>query len=115
MNNKLIRLTESDLHRIVKESVNKILKEFKGDENMYGDPFEKVKEMYSDGNDYIDFDRLIPDIFNHKLDEFVNNNEFCRKMSVFIMQHRDIKNLKRFNTALRRMNLSAAPGHNWNH
>lgn len=27
MNKKLIRLTESDLHRIVKESVNKILKE----------------------------------------------------------------------------------------
>jgi hypothetical protein len=27
MNNKLIRLTESDLHRIVKESVKRILKE----------------------------------------------------------------------------------------
>ena len=27
MNKKLIRLTESDLHRIVKQSVNKILKE----------------------------------------------------------------------------------------
>ena len=27
MNKKLIRLTESDLHRIVRESVNKILKE----------------------------------------------------------------------------------------
>ena len=31
MNKKLIRLTESDLHRIVKESVNKILKEGVGD------------------------------------------------------------------------------------
>ena len=28
MNKKLIRLTESDLHRIVKESANKILKEY---------------------------------------------------------------------------------------
>lgn len=27
MNKKLIRLTESDLHKIIKESVNKILKE----------------------------------------------------------------------------------------
>ena len=27
MNKKLIRLTESDLHRIVKESVNKVLNE----------------------------------------------------------------------------------------
>ena len=30
MNKKLIRLTESDLHKIVKESVNKILKESEG-------------------------------------------------------------------------------------
>jgi hypothetical protein len=30
MNKKLIRLTESDLHRIVKESVNRILMESKG-------------------------------------------------------------------------------------
>ena len=30
MNKKLIRLTESDLHRIVKESVRKILKETEG-------------------------------------------------------------------------------------
>ena len=28
MNKKVIRLTESDLHRIVKESVNRILKEY---------------------------------------------------------------------------------------
>ena len=27
MNNKVIRLTESDLHKIVKKSVNRILKE----------------------------------------------------------------------------------------
>lgn len=27
MNKKLIRLTESDLHRIVKESVNRVMKE----------------------------------------------------------------------------------------
>ena len=33
MNKKLIRLTESDLHRIVKESVNRVLNE------AYRDPF----------------------------------------------------------------------------
>ena len=32
MNKKLIRLTESDLHRIVKESVNKVLKENTNDD-----------------------------------------------------------------------------------
>lgn len=35
MNNKLIRLTESDLHRIVKESVNKII-----NESMYQDSYD---------------------------------------------------------------------------
>ena len=38
MNKKLIRLTEQDLHRIVKESVNKILKEGDGKfANLYAD------------------------------------------------------------------------------
>jgi len=37
MNKKLIRLTESDLHKIVKESVNMILKEVKyGGESLHG-------------------------------------------------------------------------------
>lgn len=35
MNKKLIRLTESDIHRIVKESINRILKEAYSD--IYGD------------------------------------------------------------------------------
>lgn len=30
MNKKIIRLTEQDLHRIVKESVNRVLKEYTG-------------------------------------------------------------------------------------
>lgn len=39
MNKKLIKLTESDLHRIVKESVNRMLRE----SNALG----KVQEYYS--------------------------------------------------------------------
>ena len=35
MNKKLIRLTESDLHKIVKESVNKILMEYKNDSTRF--------------------------------------------------------------------------------
>ena len=35
MNKKLIKLTESDLHRIVKESVNKVLLKEDSDENVY--------------------------------------------------------------------------------
>lgn len=48
MNKKLIRLTESDLHRIVKESVNRILKEAKYDyENQAYD------EKYDGENTYL--------------------------------------------------------------
>ena len=41
MNKKLIRLTESDLHRIVKESVNKILNEVL-------DTTDSIKSFYRD-------------------------------------------------------------------
>ena len=38
MNKKIIRLTESDLHRIIKESVNKVLNEVQfGGESFHGD------------------------------------------------------------------------------
>lgn len=36
---KLIRLTESDLHRVVKESVKKILKEYEGGSSANGYSF----------------------------------------------------------------------------
>jgi hypothetical protein len=45
MNKKIIRLTESDLHRIVKRSVNKILKESL-DSNMMMDDKERVFEAF---------------------------------------------------------------------
>ena len=46
MNKKLIRLTESDIHRIVKESVSRILKEAYSD--IYGDGLgiDYPKNMY---------------------------------------------------------------------
>jgi len=55
MNRKLIRLTESDLHRIVKESVNQILNENEDDD--YGIPPYIViidGEMLDDPFDDID-------------------------------------------------------------
>ena len=47
MNKKLIRLTENDLHRIVKESVNKILREAV-DGNLYGLRKMQGEELYDD-------------------------------------------------------------------
>ena len=40
MKKKIIRLTESDIHRIVKESVNKILRESYSDSITYGNKYE---------------------------------------------------------------------------
>ena len=45
---KVIRLTESDLHRIVKESVNKILKEEFGD---WRDAYDAYMDYLPAGND----------------------------------------------------------------
>lgn len=52
MNKKLIRLTESDLHRIVKESVNRILKEVNYADNYRIHPNEKI----DDNDDFFDSD-----------------------------------------------------------
>ena len=54
MNKKLIRLTENDLHRIVKESVNRILKENTNDD-IYSDIDGKIKtvETYLSIEDYV--------------------------------------------------------------
>ena len=51
MNKKLIRLTESDLHRIVKESVNRVIKEAKID-TPYQTQRNKVILMVEDNKEW---------------------------------------------------------------
>jgi hypothetical protein len=48
MNKKLIRLTESDLHRIVKRSVNKVLRE----SSFIDNDVRLSLELYRDGNGF---------------------------------------------------------------
>lgn len=72
MNKKLIRLTESDLHRIIKESVNKILKESYEEEYYqmgYTQGIESVIEwLKTHINDYLvkgrDIDLMFDDLRN---------------------------------------------------
>ena len=56
MNKKLIRLTESDLHRIVRESVNRVLNEVKfGGESLHGNnptDWAAVKDLRNDLADH---------------------------------------------------------------
>ena len=47
MNKKLIRLTESDLHRIIKQSVNKVLKE--SSDSVNAQPFGRPEDTMFDG------------------------------------------------------------------
>ena len=47
MNKKLIRLTESDLHKIVKEAVNKILTESASDDVFDGMPHTYTVDLYT--------------------------------------------------------------------
>lgn len=41
--NQRIKLTESDLHRIIKESINQVLMEDEMDENWFGDKWNQTK------------------------------------------------------------------------
>ena len=53
MNKKLVRLTEQDLHNIVKESVGKILREMDDwDAYLQQDDDEPTSFEYDDSNDY---------------------------------------------------------------
>lgn len=51
---QIIRLTESDLHRIVKESVNKILREEEENNAIFYDPQGSPEEGFSDENELWD-------------------------------------------------------------
>ena len=62
MNKRLIRLTESDLHRIVKESVKKVLKESIMDE--FGKRFDEITSSEVGGDDVLfkKFSELYPNL-----------------------------------------------------
>jgi len=72
MNKKLIRLTESDLHRIVKESVNRILIETNGGYNQFSDA-----DFASDGDPYGFFD-----------DEDADENELLNLSGLYMLNGR---------------------------
>ena len=56
MNKKLVRLTEGDLHRIVKESVNRVLTEM--DWKTYANAGKKTRQQYKDSVDPLEREKL---------------------------------------------------------
>lgn len=59
MKKQIIKLTENDLHNIIKESVNSILKEYRDidDDNYYGGG---LPDNYFDEEEYIDNEEATP-------------------------------------------------------
>ena len=75
MNKKLIRLTESDIHKIVKESVNKILNEIGDTYNGY-----KMLGRLQNKKAYIDNDdNAAEEVHNYRQNVLKNNPEFAKK------------------------------------
>ena len=83
MNKKLIRLTESDLHRIVKESVKKILKEgdYHNQQIMMAREQRKVKDKAVEVLGRMGFKvRDYRQDNNFMLDVYINNYSDCEKI-----------------------------------
>ena len=69
MNKKLIRLTESDLHRIVKESVNKVLNE---GESSVRDSYYKLMQAIDDFEEAVEYEYNIGGEIKEMLDVLEN-------------------------------------------
>lgn len=68
MNKKLIRLTENDLHKIIKESVNRIISESIG--NGLSDEFKDEMRKYYQSKGWSE--EQIKGLFNDIVDHFIN-------------------------------------------
>lgn len=115
---KTIRLTESDLHNIVRRCVNEVIQEGQG--------WDAVKNIWSNRKDWIDDDETYNDTndFNQKLSNWVNTGDYetpkgDKKMISYReddptrgysnVGHDDTRGLKKTNQSLRgRIGRSAA-------
>ena len=79
MNKKLIRLTESDLHKIVKESVNRVLNEWEyaGWVNDIGDDYDDEPD---EPKEY-DFDTKIWGLADKELPEYLEKE--CNRLGLY--------------------------------
>ena len=81
---KIIRLTESDLHRIVKKSVNKILREGYGENEGQGSQDQEiinqllqlglrdVTNVYKESGDYVDDEEYMPSISFDEVKQYLS-------------------------------------------
>ena len=107
MKQKVIRLTENDLHNIIKESVNMILKEnFKQDEiDASWDAWENTRQPKShygiNGNldTYLDDDYSWYDLGKEMHDDIIDDGEYDDKIDDFLSDYHEFsKNDDGFNS-----------------
>lgn len=91
MNKKLIRLTEQDLHKIVKESVNRILKEDDSTPNIYNNRSMFAKLMYQTMSKMHDINEtLFYNVLNGRINQFkiLSNEEKDRLVEIAEMANK---------------------------
>ena len=91
MTKKLIRLTESDLHRIVEKSVNRILKEDDSTPNIYNNRSMFAKFMYQTMSKMHDINEaLFYDVLNGRINQFkiLSNEEKDRLVEIAEMANK---------------------------
>lgn len=110
MNKKPIRLTEGDLHKIVKESVKKVLKEeFYGDDN-HGENGEEYYEDTIEG-EYL-YDDLMSGKYDDELDDIIRGKRpifkkwdlipYAKERKMLIDKQYAMKNADKYDNRYRR-------------
>ena len=94
MNKKLIRLTESDLHRIVKKSVNKIMKEAFDVSRFGDDTLEQIDNMR-----FTDAQKMILN-YALELEERGFSDEEYYELAFFFAEHNGLNESKRIKKKL---------------
>ena len=111
MNKKKIRLTESDLKQIVKESVNKIISEAYG--SMTDDDAKLITKLdadrYSEDSFYSDFIRDLKFLHRRVRNYIYNNGSDVNSMNIYLDKiEKDLKHSLKMAEQLKRLEIMNA-------
>lgn len=74
MNKKLIRLTEADIHRIVSESIYKVIKENNQPSQLGIDPDKIARLLFDNGIDVYQFTHQVEDVYEMLQNDIQSTN-----------------------------------------
>ena len=102
MNKKLIRLTESDLHRIIKESVKKIIEGKKVNNKPYFYKFPSPYDDYFGGYPSYKPGEEIPKGYNNSYKAYDERKYVSSPGGGERVQHKDLKGIEKHNERAKR-------------